>query len=137
MPLFNGAVPPLYDKTESEVLGVPATADARHPVLDADPGKFLLYGIAHQKHAFKTPTVRNAALTAPYMHNGVYQTLEQVVDFYNQGGGAGLGLAVPTQTLAPDRLDLSQAEQQALIAFIKTLSDAQQGHGDSYTTEAP
>jgi cytochrome c peroxidase len=137
MPLFNGAVPPLYDKTESEVLGVPATADAQPPVLDADPGKFLLYGIAHQKHAFKTPTVRNAALTAPYMHNGVYQTLEQVVDFYNQGGGAGLGLSVPTQTLAPNRLDLSQAERQALIAFIKTLSDAQEEHSNDNTAGNP
>ncbi|HEX8328991.1 MAG TPA: cytochrome c peroxidase [Hymenobacter sp.] len=126
MPLFNGTVPPLYDKSESEVLGVPTTADTLHPVLDADPGKFLLYGVAHQKHAFKTPTVRNAALTAPYMHNGVYQTLEQVMDFYNRGGGTGLGLTVPTQTLAEDRLNLSQAEQQALIAFIKSLSDSQE-----------
>ena len=126
MPLFSGTVPPLYDKTESEVLGVPATADTLHPKLDADQGKFQLYGIAHQKHAFKTPTVRNAALTAPYMHNGVYQTLEQVMDFYNKGGGAGMGLEVPNQTLAEDRLDLSTAEQQAIIAFIKSLSDARE-----------
>lgn len=124
LPLFNGTVPPLYDKTESEVLGVPATADTLRPALDADPGKYLLYGITHQKHAFKTPTVRNAALTAPYMHNGVYQTLEQVLDFYNRGGGAGLGLAVPTQTLAEDRLNLSAAEQTAIIAFIKSLNDS-------------
>ncbi|HEX8657758.1 MAG TPA: cytochrome c peroxidase [Hymenobacter sp.] len=123
LPLFNGTVPPLYDKTESEVLGVPATPDTLHPVLDADPGKYVLYGIAHQKHAFKTPTVRNAALTAPYMHNGVYQTLEQVLDFYNRGGGVGLGLAVPTQTLAEERLHLSKAEQQAIIAFVKSLND--------------
>ncbi|WP_375434100.1 cytochrome-c peroxidase [uncultured Hymenobacter sp.] len=126
MPLFNGTVPPLYDKTESEVLGVPATADTLHPKLDADQGKFLLYGIAHQKHAFKTPTVRNAAFTAPYMHNGVYQTLEQVMDFYNKGGGAGMGLAVPTQTLAEDQLNLTKTEQQAIIAFIKSLSDARE-----------
>ena len=126
MPLFNGTVPPLYDKTESEILGVPATADTLHPTLDADQGKFLLYGIAHQKHAFKTPTVRNAALTAPYMHNGVYQTLEQVLDFYNKGGGVGLGLSVPNQTLAEDRLNLSSAEQQAIIAFIKSLNDARE-----------
>jgi cytochrome c peroxidase len=125
-------VPPLYDKTESEVLGVPATADTLHPVLDADPGKFLLYGVVHQKHAFKTPTVRNAALTPPYMHNGVYQTLEQVMDFYNRGGGAGLGLAVPTQTLAEDRLHLSQAEQQALIAFIASLNDAREVTNQQY-----
>ncbi|RPD47726.1 cytochrome-c peroxidase [Hymenobacter sediminis] len=123
LPLFNGTVPPLYDKTESEVLGVPATADAAALKLDADPGKFLLYGVAHQRHAFKTPTVRNAALTAPYMHNGVYQTLEQVLDFYNQGGGGGMGLSVPTQTLAEDKLDLTTAEQQAIIAFIKSLND--------------
>jgi cytochrome c peroxidase len=126
VPLFNGTVPPLYDKAESEVLGVPATADTLRPALDKDQGKFLLYGIAHQKHAFKTPTVRNAALTAPYMHNGVYQTLEQVLDFYNKGGGAGLGLAVPNQTLAADRLNLSKAEQQAIIAFIKSLTDARE-----------
>ncbi|MBC8082352.1 MAG: cytochrome C peroxidase [Hymenobacter sp.] len=126
MPLFNGTVPPLYDKTESEVLGVPATADTLHPTLDADQGKFLLYGIAHQRHAFKTPTVRNAALTPPYMHNGVYQTLEQVMDFYNKGGGAGMGLTVPNQTLAEDRLGLSPAEQQALIAFIKSLNDVRE-----------
>ncbi|TGE27999.1 cytochrome c peroxidase [Hymenobacter metallicola] len=126
MPLFNGSVPPLYDKAESEVLGVPATADTLHPVLDADAGKFGLYGIAHQRHAFKTPTVRNAALTPPYMHNGVYQTLEQVLDFYNKGGGAGLGLAVPNQTLGEDKLNLSAAEQQAVVAFIKALNDARE-----------
>ncbi|WP_022826022.1 cytochrome-c peroxidase [Hymenobacter norwichensis] len=126
LPLFNGTVPPLYDKTESEILGVPATADTLHPTLDPDQGKFLLYGVAHQKHAFKTPTVRNTALTAPYMHNGVYQTLEQVLDFYNKGGGTGLGLAVPNQTLAEDNLNLSTAEQQAIIAFIKSLNDARE-----------
>jgi cytochrome c peroxidase len=126
MPLFNGTVPPLYDKTESEVLGVPATADTLHPKLDADQGKFLLYGVAHQRHAFKTPTVRNAARTAPYMHNGVYETLEQVLDFYNKGGGAGLGLKVPNQTLADDKLNLSATEKQAIIAFIKSLNDARE-----------
>ncbi|TGE23742.1 cytochrome C peroxidase [Hymenobacter aquaticus] len=122
MPLFNGSVPPLYDKAESEVLGVPATAAAT--ALDADPGKFGLYGIAHQRQAFKTPTIRNAARTAPYMHNGVYQTLEQVLDFYNRGGGRGLGLDVPSQTLAADPLQLNAAEQQAIIAFIGALDDA-------------
>ncbi|GAA4384497.1 cytochrome-c peroxidase [Hymenobacter koreensis] len=126
MPLFNGAVPPLYEKTESEVLGVPATPDTLHPQLDKDQGKYLLHRIPHQQYAFKTPTVRNAALTAPYMHNGVYQTLEQVLDFYNKGGGAGLGLNVPTQTLPEDKLNLTAAEQQAIIAFIKSLNDARE-----------
>jgi len=46
-----------------------------------------------------------------------------VMNFYNKGGGAGMGLSVPTQTLAEDKLNLSKPEQQAIIAFIKSLSD--------------
>lgn len=122
-PLFSGAVGPLYDKAESEVLGVPATPDTLHPTLDPDQGKYALYRIAHQRYAFKTPTVRNAARTAPYMHNGVYRTLDEVLDFYDRGGGAGLGLAVPTQTLGPDRLNLTTQEKQAIITFIQALND--------------
>lgn len=123
MPLFNGTVPPHFTDSESEVLGVPATADKRHPVLDLDSGKYYKYYGAYNLFAFKTPTVRNAALTAPYMHNGVYRTLEEVMDFYNIGGGAGLGIAPEHQTLPEDELDLSPEEQSAIIAFINTLTD--------------
>ncbi|WP_188814523.1 cytochrome c peroxidase [Hymenobacter cavernae] len=123
MPLFNGTVAPLYNKVESEVLGVPTTRDTLHPSLDKDQGKYLLYQIAYQRYAFKTPTVRNAAHTAPYMHNGVYQSLEEVIDFYNKGGGIGLGLEVPTQTLGEDHLGLSALDKQAIIAFINSLTD--------------
>ncbi|MGF7217776.1 cytochrome c peroxidase [Spirosoma lacussanchae] len=118
-PLFNGTVPPAYQKTESEVLGTPATADNNQ--LDPDLGKFQTTRIVIQKHAFKTPTVRNVAQTAPYMHNGVYQTLDQVIDFYNKGGGIGLGLSVDNQTLPGDKLNLTPSEKQALIAFLKAL----------------
>ncbi|RZK62716.1 MAG: cytochrome C peroxidase [Hymenobacter sp.] len=123
LPLFSGVVPPLYDKVESEVLGVPASADTLRATLDPDLGRYQLHHLPHQQHAFKTPSVRNASLTAPYMHNGVYQTLGEVIDFYDRGGGAGLGLAVPTQTLAPERLHLTPVEKQALVAFIGTLVD--------------
>lgn len=118
-PLFNGTVPPAYQKTESEVLGTPATAENRR--LDPDPGKFQTTRITIQQHAFKTPTVRRVAQTAPYMHNGVYSTLEQVVDFYNRGGGNGLGFNIPNQTLPANRLKLTPAEQRALVAFMKAL----------------
>jgi cytochrome c peroxidase len=121
MPLFNGTVPPAFRHTESEVLGVPATADGK--TLDADPGRFAIDAFPQFKNAFKTPTVRNVALTAPYMHNGVYQTLEEVVDFYNDGGGAGLGLDVPNQTLPGDKLNLDDGEKKALVAFMKALTD--------------
>lgn len=122
-PLFSGAVPPLFDKMESEVLGVPATSDTLHPVLDTDLGKFHLYRMPHQQHSFKTVGLRNVALTAPYMHNGVYKTLDEVMDFYNRGGGVGMGLDVTNQTLPPTRLGLSKEEKQAVIAFMHTLTD--------------
>ena len=77
----------------------------------------------HLRNAFKTVTVRNVALTAPYMHNGVYSTLEEVVDFYNRGGGLGLGLAVPNQTLSGDALGLTQGEIKDLVIFMETLTD--------------
>ena len=123
VPLFSGAVPPLYDKIESEVLGVPVTRDTINAKVDADLGKYNLYHMPHQRYSFKTPTLRNIALTAPYMHNGVYATLEEVIDFYDKGGGAGLGYELPNQTLSPNKLDLSIEEKQALVAFMKTLTD--------------
>jgi cytochrome c peroxidase len=121
MPLFNGTVPPAFGKIESEVIGVPLTAAGKQP--DTDPGRFALYKLEPYKNAFKTPTVRNIALTAPYMHNGIYRTLEEVVDFYEKGGGAGLGLDVGNQTLPFDKLQLSKEEKKAIIAFMKSLTD--------------
>lgn len=123
-PSFSGTVPPLYRETESEVLGVPASDDTLSPVLDPDPGRYAVRPAAPWKNAFKTPTVRNAALTAPFMHNGQLPTLESVVRFYNVGGGRGMGLDVPNQTLPPDSLGLSAGEQRDLIAFMKSLTDS-------------
>ena len=57
------------------------------------------------------------------MHNGVYTTLEQVVDFYNRGGGAGMGIDLPTQTLPGEPLGLTLQEQQQLVAFMQALTD--------------
>lgn len=123
VPLFNGSVPPLFDKMESEVLGVPSNTDTLQPLLDTDSGKYNVYHIPHQLYSFKTSTVRNAALTAPYMHNGVFNTLEEVIEFYNRGGGAGLGFNLAHQTLPPDRLALTSNEKRDLILFIKALTD--------------
>jgi len=119
MPLTNGTVPPMFDKSESEVLGVPNHLNK----LDSDLGKYNATKVDLHKHAFKTPTLRNIANTAPYMHNGVYNTLEEVIDFYNKGGGNGLGFKLPNQTLPEDKLNLTDQEQKALVAFMKTLTD--------------
>jgi cytochrome c peroxidase len=119
IPLTNGTVPPNFDKSESEVLGVPN----KEKKLDGDLGKFVITQAAIHKFSFKTPTIRNIEHTAPYMHNGVYKTLEEVIDFYNDGGGLGLGFEVPNQTLPEDKLNLSIKEKKQLIAFMKTLTD--------------
>ncbi len=123
MPLFSGSVPPLFDKMESEVLGVPANTDTLRPVQDLDSGKYQLHHIPQHLFAFKTSTVRNAVFTAPYMHNGVYESLEQVLDFYDKGGGAGLGFNLPNQTLPATRLNLTETEKRQIIAFLKSLSN--------------
>lgn len=118
-PLFNGTVPPAYLETESEVLGTPATAEGK--TVDPDVGKFILTKREPHRYAFKTPTVRHVALTAPYMHNGVFKSLEEVVDFYDKGGGNGLGFNLGNQTLPFDKLDLADSEKKALVAFMKVL----------------
>lgn len=126
-PVFNGTVPPNYQETESEVLGVPAAPDTIHAEVDPDKGRSVngrpkefteMYD-----YAFKTPTVRNVALTAPYMHNGVYATLDQVMDFYNRGGGQGIGIKLPNQTLPFDNLNLNSNEMRDIIAFMNALTD--------------
>jgi cytochrome c peroxidase len=119
MPLFNGTFPPRFIKIETEVIGVPQLAGKN--VLDSDMGRYNIVKVASFKHAFKTPTVRNASRTAPYMHNGAFATLEQVLDFYNKGGGTGLGLKMDNQTLPFDKLDLTEKESKEIIAFIKSL----------------
>ncbi len=121
-PFFNGLTPPLYQETESETLGVPA-ADGPGAVLDTDPGRYKFTRLPLHQYSFRTPTVRNAALTAPYMHNGAFATLESVIDFYNDGGGAGRGIDIPTQTLPADKLGLTPAEKQDIIAFLHALTD--------------
>jgi cytochrome c peroxidase len=123
LPLTNGTVPPMYQRSEVEVLGVPSRAVTSAATLDSDPGRFAISRAEPHRRAFRTPSLRNVALTAPYMHNGAYATLESVLDFYERGGGVGLGLDVPNQTLPPDRLKLSARERQQLIAFMRALTD--------------
>jgi cytochrome c peroxidase len=120
-PLFNGTVPPFYMDSEFEILGVPQFPDNKN--LDDDPGRMYVTGFKEHQYSFKTPTVRNIEFTSPYMHNGVYKTLEEVIEFYHKGGGEGLGYKVPNQTLPFDSLQLDQKEKEDLVLFLKSLSD--------------
>ncbi|MGJ5641988.1 methylamine utilization protein [Formosa sp. S-31] len=124
-PLFNGTVPPNYNDTEMELLGVPEQNDTIHAVISKDLGRYNVFKTHQKKYFFKTPTVRNIEKTAPYMHNGVYETLEDVVDFYNRGGGQGIGIVEDYQTLPFDHLQLTKEEQESIVAFMKTLTDAE------------
>jgi cytochrome c peroxidase len=77
--------------------------------------------------AFKTPSLRNVELTAPYFHNGDAATLGQVVQFYNRGGNFGLGVQPINNSadLDPDiqSLKLTKTEQSNLVEFLKSLTD--------------
>jgi len=122
-PTFGGSLPPSLLESEPEVIGVPDRPVTARGVVDPDPG---VEGFDHapiRRHAFKTPSLRNVALTAPYMHNGVYRTLEQVVDFYDRGGGGGIGIELANQTLSPKPLHLTRAEKRELVAFMRALTD--------------
>ena len=123
LPNFNSLLPPHYEVSEVEILGTPANADLENPQPDKDRGRFDLFHVKYYDGAFKTPTVRNAAKTAPYMHNGVFKTMMEVVEFYNRGGGEGIGLQIAEQTLSSKSLNLTQIEKENICLFIESLTD--------------
>jgi cytochrome c peroxidase len=83
----------------------------------ADQGRFAVTHREEDRGAFKTPSLRNVALTAPYMHDGSLASLEAVVDFYDRGGDAKPGRS---ELIFP--LELSAAEKADLVAFLKSLT---------------
>ena len=126
IPTFSGLVPPDYMENESEVLGVPLSFKEPYEI-DPDVGRFgnriLKEKVHFYKYSFKTPTIRNIEFTAPYMHNGSFKDLNEVMEFYNLGGGAGLGIDLANQTLSDEPLNLSDQEIQQIISFMNSLSD--------------
>ena len=123
MPLFTGVAPPEFVTEEPEIIGVPRAVAAPRLTLDSDPGREGVDHISNHTFAFKVPTLRNIALTAPYMHNGAFKSLDDVVAFYNRGGGVGSGLRVPNQTLSAKPLLLRPDERHDLVAFLQALTD--------------
>ncbi len=83
-----------------------------------DVGRFAVTNDPKDKYAFKTPTVRNAELTAPYMHDGSEATLMDVVEFYDKGGEPNK----PNKSPLMVPLNLTQQEKEDLVAFMKALS---------------
>jgi cytochrome c peroxidase len=79
--------------------------------LNEDPGRYLITKDRKDWKAFKTPTLREIAKTAPYMHNGIFQTLDEVIDFFDKGGGRG--------NTALQALQLNTDEKKELKAFLE------------------
>jgi cytochrome c peroxidase len=86
---------------------------------DEDVGRYAQRPLKSMRGAFKTPTLRDIALTAPYMRNGAYGTLREVVEHYNRGGDTQENLDV---NMVP--LNLSDAEVTDLVAFMDSLTGA-------------
>ncbi len=120
VPNFNGVKPP-YIGSEFEVIGTPE--DTSFVNISSDKGRYTINPATETLHAFRTGSIRNAQFTKPYMHNGVFNTLEEVIDFYDAGGGTGKKLKIDNQTLAGDSLKLSTGEKKQLIAFIHSLNE--------------
>lgn len=97
--------------------------------LSADLGRFGVTGVAADRGKFRVPTLRNIALTAPYMHDGRFQTLEEVVEHYNEHIDAAtadpiLLLSNPTINGSLGPLGLTATEKRQLVAFLRTLTDS-------------
>jgi cytochrome c peroxidase len=92
--------------------------------LTEDPGRYLVTKDKKDWKAFRTPTLREIAKTGPYMHNGIFATLDEVIDFVDQGGGKGNSVLRP--------LGLSAADKKYLKTFlVEALS------GDDITIQYP
>lgn len=84
---------------------------------DRDLGLYYTTKRPEDKGKFRTPPLRYIEYTAPYMHNGVFESLEEVVDFYNKGGGDD-----PRKSPLLQSLDLTKQEMNDLLEFLKSLS---------------
>lgn len=84
-----------------------------------DAGRFQFTGQIEDRGLFNTPSLRNVAETAPYMHDGSIRTLREVVEFYDRGGGAN-----PNLDTRIEPLSLTEPEVEALVAYLRTLTSA-------------
>lgn len=109
---------PTFANPDFKVIGV-----APLPNQGEDAGRGEITGGEPYRNAFKVPTLRNVALTAPYMHNGRFQTLEEVLSFYAAGAGKGAGLDLPNLDDKVRQFSLSDQEQHDLISFLHALTD--------------
>jgi cytochrome c peroxidase len=101
------------------------------PMRINDLGRYEISGRESDKYAFKVPSLRNVGVTAPYMHDGRYRTLQEVLGHYNDSvaiflkSGSDATATLDPVLANPERpgISLSKAEQESIIAFLHTLTD--------------
>ncbi len=106
---------PTFSNYTFHVLGVPDTNPA-----SPDLGQSETVNAPDSLRAFRVPGLRNVALTAPYMHNGAFATLDEVIDFYAKGGGAQYGMTVDDKL---GGFTLTDQQKSDLIQFLYALTD--------------
>lgn len=116
-PVFGGGRPP--DFLTPVFANVGLTEGPKAKALDGDRGRGALTRLARDEGRFKTPTVRGVDRSAPFFHNGAFPTLEDVVDFYADGGARGRGLDAPNQDPDVRKLTLTKEERAALLRFLR------------------
>jgi len=116
---------PMFSDFQFVVQGVPQEGPGKDELPGDDLGRFEFSKDPSGRYAFRTPTLRNIELTAPFMHDGVFETLKDVVRFYDDG-------ALPRHPMVSDEmmhlaltqpLGLTDAESDAIVAFMEALTD--------------
>lgn len=116
--------------TDADVLGTTTKFSnngldpAQTPRDYSDPGKGGISGNEEEMGWFRIPSLRNVALTAPYMHDGRFQTLEEVLDFYSEGLHNSYNIDPKMGFVRKKGASLSQDEKNTIIAFLNALTDS-------------
>lgn len=116
---------PMLSNFNFVVNGVPQEGVGKEVIEGDDTGREEATGNPADRYQFRVPTLRNVEVTPPYMHDGVFRTLEEVVRFYNQGARPRHP-EISTEELHPalrEPLDLTEDEIDALVAFMRSLTD--------------
>jgi cytochrome c peroxidase len=109
---------PTFANPDFKIIGVPEVNAA-----ERDFGRFDVTKGEGNKFAFKVPSLRNVVLNAPYMHNGKFKTLEEVIDFYAAGGGPGVGFNEPKVDDKIHSYQITTQEKEDMVAFLYSLVD--------------
>ncbi len=113
-------IPPNFTDELFHNTGVTARSAARTGTTLRDPGRGAVTGVADHTGAFKTPTLRDVARTGPYMHDGSFATMKEVVGFYSRGGEPNPHLSADIRPL-----HLTPDERADVVQFLESLTGRQ------------